>query len=302
MSFAHPAILLLLAVPVILIVWAWQRRSAGLAMPFDHRAPRSSRMLGWMLSAFDTAPAVVLLAAVFILAGPQALRQPQDERVLSNIQFCVDVSGSMGVNRRYEMASTAITEFVDAREGDAFGMTIFGSYPIRWVPLTQDLDAIRNALPFADPRRQPSHMGGTSIGKALRFCTANMTAEATGGERMIILVSDGVSSDLRDNTDALDVVEVLEEADITLYHVHVGTSSVPAVVQDIARESGGEAFVATDSRSLAKVFDHIDRLKPDRFARGGTVPMDFFFPFAMIGLGALAVHFVGLLWMRYTPW
>lgn len=302
MTFTHPSMLLLLCIPVILIVWAWQRRGFGLAMPFDHGEHRPRRILGWTLSAFDTAPALVLLAAVFILSGPQVLRRPQDERVLSNIQFCMDVSGSMGIGGRYDMASEAITTFVDAREGDAFGMTLFGSYAIRWVPLTRDLDAIRNALPFANPRHQPPHMGGTSIGKAVRFCASNMTREAQGGERMIILVSDGVSMDLSDATAVSSVTDALEEAHITLYHVHVGTGQVPGVVQDIARESGGEAFIATDARSLEQVFDHIDRLKPDRFARGGTVPMDFFLPFAVLGLAGLAMHMVGLLWMRYTPW
>ena len=94
----------------------------------------------------------------------------------------------------------------------------------------------------------------------------------------------------------------LIESNITLYHVHVGNSAVPARVQDMARETGGEAFVATDRKGLERVFKHIDRLKPDSFARGGTVPMDFFFPFAIIGLCALGLHVLGLFGMRYTPW
>ena len=67
------------------------------------------------------------------------------------------------------MARDAVVEFIDARDGDAFGLTLFGSYPIRWVPLTRDLEAIRNALPFADPQRQPMHMGGTRIGARPRI-------------------------------------------------------------------------------------------------------------------------------------
>ncbi|MDP6986970.1 MAG: VWA domain-containing protein [Phycisphaerales bacterium] len=302
MTFTHPSILLLLGVPVILIVWAWQRRGFGLAMPFDHKEHRKHRVLGAAIPVFDMAPAIILAAAVIILAGPQVLRRPQDERVLKNIQFCVDVSGSMTSDNRYKMATEAITSFIDERPDDAFGMTLFGSYPIRWVPLTRDLDAIRNALPFADPSHQPSHMGGTEIGKALLFCEANMTAESDGGDRMIILVSDGSSGDLRDPAQVTEVVEALDYSGITLYHVHVAKQGVPVVVQDLARGSGGEAFVATDRKSLAKVFAHIDALEPDRFTRGGTVPMDWFRPFAVVGLIAIAMHFVGLFWMRYTPW
>jgi Ca-activated chloride channel family protein len=301
-SFTDPTILLFLAVPVMLLVWAWQRRGWGVAMPFDHQAHVPSRWTPWMLSAFDCLPAIVLIGVILILAGPQVLRKPTDQRVLTNIQFCVDVSGSMSVGRRYEMARDAVGEFVDSRDGDAFGLTIFGSYPIRWVPLTQDLAAIRNALPFADPQRQPMHMGGTRIGAALRFCLGNMVTEAEKGDRMIILVSDGVRSDLSDSNAALQLADELKASNITVHHVHVGNGAVPAVVQDLARETGGEAFVATDRQGLERVFDQIGRLRPDRFEPGGTVPMDFFLPFAILGLVGLGGHLVGLCWGRYTPW
>lgn len=302
MNFSHPAMLLLLAIPVILLTWAWQRRGWGLALPFDHHGHPRRRGLTWVLSFFDSLPAIALAGMLFMLAGPQVLRTPSNERVLTNIQICVDVSGSMTIERRYEMAIEAVEAFVDERAGDAFGLTLFGSYPIRWVPLTMDLDAIRNALPFANPRNQPMHMGGTRIGEALRFCLGNMVIEAEQGDRMIILVSDGVSSDLGNSGSGMSLADDLSASGITVFHVHVGTGQVPAVVQDIARETGGEAFVASDQKGLERVFKRIDRMKPARFAPGGTVPMDFYAPFALVALCALGGHLVGLAGMRYTPW
>ncbi|MDG2030678.1 MAG: VWA domain-containing protein [Phycisphaerales bacterium] len=302
MSFTEPTILVLLAVPVLLLLWAWQRKGWGLSLPFDGRLHRSRRWLGWVLSCFDSMPAIVLIGVICMLAGPQVLRRPSDQRVLTNIQFCLDVSGSMTAGNRYEMASEAVENFVDAREGDAFGLTLFGSYAIRWVPLTRDLDAIRNALPFADPRRQPMHMGGTRIGHALQFCLGNIATEAVAGDRMIILVSDGISSDLSNPSDSLTMADDLTASNITLFHVHVGTGSVPGTVQELARETGGEAFVATDRKGLERVFRHIDQLQPDRFEPGGTVPMDYYLPFAVIALSALGLHVVGLFGGRYTPW
>ena len=302
MSFTEPSILVLLAVPVLLLLWAWQRKGWGLSLPFDHRAHGSRRWLGWVLSVFDSLPAIVLIAVICMLAGPQVLKRPSDQRVLTNIQFCLDVSGSMTVGNRYDMAVEAVEDFVEARDGDAFGLTLFGSYAIRWVPLTKDLDAIRNALPFADPQRQPMHMGGTRIGHALQFCLGNIAVEADAGDRMIILVSDGMSSDLSNPNDSLTMADDLSASNITLFHVHVGTGAVPGTVQELARETGGEAFVATDRKGLERVFRHIDQLQPDRFAPGGTVPMDFFLPFAVVGLCALGLHVVGLFGGRYTPW
>lgn len=302
MSFTNPQLLILLAVPAILLTWAWQRRGWGILLPFDHQEHKQRRWLTWLLSFFESLPALVLACLILILSGPQVLRRPSNERVLTNIQICVDVSGSMTIQRRYEMATEAVQTFVSTRDGDAFGLTLFGSYPIRWVPLTKDLQAIRNALPYANPQNQPRHMGGTRIGEALRFCLGNMVVEATQGDRMIILVSDGMSSDIGDSGTAMSLADELSASGITVYHVHVGNGSVPAVVQDLARETGGEAFVATDQKGLDRIFQRIDQMQPARFAPGGTVPMDFFTPFALVGLVALGAHLVGLIGMRYTPW
>ena len=303
MTFSNPEVLLFLAIPVVVVVFAWRHRGWGLVMPFDHRAHKQRRWLRFTLRIFEILPAVVLAAVIGILAGPQVLRKPLDKRVLTNIQFCFDVSGSMTTEGRYEMARTAVEKFIDAREGDAFGMTLFGTHTMRWLPLTRDLNAIRNSLDFADPRRQPRHIGGgTRIGNALEFCHDNMVVEAEPGDRMIVLVSDGSSSDLRDAASQAELSDMLERSNITLYHVHVGTSGVPMVVGDIAEQTGGEAFVATDRKGLDRIFDHIDRMQPAKFEPGGTVPMDFFLPFVIVAMSALGLHMLGLFGLRYTPW
>lgn len=305
MTFAHPWVLLLLAVPALLL-WAIPYRGAGLTVPIDNRAapgrPWRRRALAAYLVAFESLPALVLACAVLMLAGPQVLRQPKATRELTNILFAMDVSGSMMAEDRYVNAKEAIEEFTQAREGDAFGLTLFGSEQIRWIPLTTDLAAIRNALPFANPARQPPHMGGTRIGAALRFCRDSMMQEALEGDRLIILVSDGMSSDLGDGFAEGDIAEELADAQITVYHVHVGSDDMPQEVVDIANMTGGQAFAARDKAAAKNVFRYIDRMRPARFRPAGTVPMDHYAPFAAALLGLLGLHLLGLLWARYTPW
>lgn len=301
MTFSHPWVLLLLALPVLLIAVP-PRRGFGLVMPFDHHAHARRRWLSWVLAAADRVPALLLAAAVLVAAGPQMLKQPRQTRSLTNIQICVDVSGSMTVGDRYTMAKEAIEGFVNARDGDAFGLTLFGSQQIRWTPLTQDLNAIRNALPFANPENQPSHMGGTRIGAALMFCKNNMTQEATRGDRMIVLVSDGQSSDLGQGFSEFDYAQELSDAKITLYHVHVGDEDIPQDVVEIAQQTGGQAFAAKEPASLKRVFEHIDRMRPAQFQPGGTVPMDHFAPFALVGIALVGLHVLSLTGVRHTPW
>jgi len=299
LTFAHPWVLLLLAVPVLL-AWTVVARPPTLAVPSDHGTHRARPWLSRALGFFDAVPLLLLSTGIVILAGPQTLKEPRRERSLTNIQICLDVSGSM-TGGNYELAKRAIEDFTRAREGDAFGLTLFGVQQIRWMPLTKDLDAIRNALPFADPSNQPSHMGGTMIGAALRFCMKNMVAEASDGDRMIVLVSDGFSGDLSGG-ESVEIGDELKAAGITVYHIHIDESEVPADVRDLVEITGGEAFAGTDNASLSAVFKHIDRMKPARFAPAGTVPLDEFAPFAIAALALAGLHAAGLLFARYTPW
>ena len=45
MTFAYPAVLTLLALPVLLMVWEWRRRGTVVALPFDHANARRSLSL-----------------------------------------------------------------------------------------------------------------------------------------------------------------------------------------------------------------------------------------------------------------
>lgn len=299
MTFLHPWVLLLLSIPVLLF-WTVLGRGPGLVLPFDHQSHARHRWPRWLLGVFEVVPLLLLATAIVMLAGPQMLKQPKAERLLTNIQLCMDVSGSM-IGPRYQLAAKAIEDFTKAREGDAIGLTFFGSHQIRWIPLTKDLTAVRNAMPFADPANQPIHMSGTAIASALRFCKANMEAEALEGDRMIVMVSDGDSPDL-DGGQAELVGSELKEAGITLYHIHVGEDTIPSDVVDMARQTGGDAMQATDPTGIKQVFRHIDRMKPAKFTSTGTLPMDHFRPFALAAIVLACLHVIGLLGARYTPW
>ena len=301
MTFVHPWVLVLLVVPVLLGFWVTQRRGFGLALPFDNAEHRRRPVLGASLVGFELVAPILLGIVLVILARPQVLRVPEEKRVLTNIQVCLDVSGSMGGENRYESAKAAIEAFTHARDGDAFGLTIFGNEQVRWMPLTEDLQAVRNVLPFADPSFQPLHMGGTSIGAAIRFCAKNMVAETDSGDRMLIVVSDGVSFDLQ-GSQGQEIIEELKDADITLYYVHVGTGRNTPVLSDMAEECGGAAFIAEDRVAVERVFAHIDRMVPAKFEAAAAIPMDHFGPFAIAGLVAVGLWLLGRAGMRYTPW
>ena len=304
MSFANPLVLLLVPIPLLLLVWTWWRPGSRVALPFDHGRQRRGRFLKGLIDFFQSAPPLVLLVVILILAGPQQLSEPKTKRVLTNIEFCVDISGSMtasfGEGSRYDASMAAIDEFLDFRDGDAFGLTFFGNSVLHWVPLTSDTSAIRCSPPFMRPEVAPPWFGGTEIGKALLSCRGVLT-EREEGDRMIVLVSDGFSSDLSNGNDE-DIARKMKEDGITVYAIHIAESEAPAEIVNITSITGGEVFNPGDTESLKAVFQRIDEMQQTRLEKVSAETMDYYFPYSVTGLSILGIGLFSLLGLRYTPW
>lgn len=306
MSFAHPFVLLLLGVPAILLIKRWRRHGHDVVMPFDHASGRPSRLLAVAVNVSHSLPLVLLAAAIVILAGPQQFSEPQSKRALTNIEFLVDVSGSMesafGDGTRYDAAMKSILEFIDYREGDAFGLTVFGDDYLHWVPLTFDPSAIKCAPPFLSPRVLPRWFGqGTRIGKALEACIPIMTGRKEG-DRMMILLSDGYSFDLSNGNDEKIAVR-LRDNGIVLYAIHADQSEPPLELQTMTALTGGQVFAAGDPDGLDAIFKRIDEMQETRIEKTSSETMDHFRPYCLAGLSVLGVMLVfNLAGLRYTPW
>ncbi|MFZ4574367.1 MAG: vWA domain-containing protein, partial [Phycisphaerales bacterium] len=200
MSFSNPWVLLLLVVPIVAAVWEWRRSGHRVRVPVDGVRSRARPVTATALRACGVLPALVLALVIVILAGPKRMGPPGQARLLTNIEICLDVSGSMsspiaGGQPKFKEAVRAIDYFTQRRAGDAMGLTIFGLDTVRWVPLTRDVNAIRLAAPFIDPATLPGVLGGTAVARAVRFCRDTLLLEKEG-DRLILLISDGQSSDL----------------------------------------------------------------------------------------------------------
>lgn len=305
-QFRHPAVLAFLVVPLAIMVWHTVRHDRRVVVPVDHMGNKSGRILHGLLTFFQWMPPVALACAIFILAGPVKFADPEMERSVTNIEFCVDVSGSMtaqmGEGTRYDASMAAINQFVELRQGDAFGLTFFGNEVIQWTPVTRDTSAITCSVPFMDPTLpgRPAWLGGTAIGKALLSCRGRLL-EQESGDRMIVLVSDGFSSDLAGGND-MKVAQMLSNDGITVFGIHVADSDVPAEVVNIAIGTGGDAFPAGDLESLDRIFQRIDAMKPATMKKSLPSATDFYEPFLYVGGSALALSLLASFGLRYTPW
>lgn len=318
-GFGYPWVLAFLLVPIVMLV-CWRGRHSRVAFPFDHAAIDPSgwhlwktRLLAAGLACAHVLPLVILMVTVITLSVPQASYVPTALSKRSYIQLLLDVSGSMGSETpsRYSNACLAIDQLSRAREratgndheGDAMGLMFFGNEQLRWVPLTEDLQVVRNALEFANPGRQPPGMGGTQIGSALRYAASVMDAEAGEvGERVLILISDGDSYDVGGGRQ-YELAAVLRDARIRLFYIHVGNDMLPvSECMEIATITGGHSFAARDRSATLDVMKQIDRMTKMTVVPKASVQIDLFGPFALALLALAGLHVAFLFGVRWTPW
>jgi Ca-activated chloride channel family protein len=304
MSFSHSFILLGLIVPVLLIVWAWRRSDGRIVLPYDHGLPGTGTAWRVLLALAEALPPLLLAVVIVILAGPQRLTEPKEKRVMTNIEMCVDVSGSMttpfGDGTRYDTAMKAVDEFCTYRKGDAYGLTFFGNNELHWCPLTSDVSAVRCSPPFMQPDKLPPWFNGTEIGRALRACR-KVLAERQEGDRMILLITDGDSYDLNGGNDVA-IAKELKADNISVYAIIIGMDRIQDEIHTITGQTGGDAFQAGDPEALKAVFKRIDQMKQTRLEKTVADTVEWLFPFSAAGLGLCGLCTLTWFGLRYTPW
>ncbi len=322
MIFLHPQWLALLALPVILAFWEWTRRGQPVALPFDHGKQGRGLVLRFLVLCANCLPATLLAVAVIFLAHPVTFAPPEVERQLSNIQIVLDTSGSMAENHgsqaegrhtRFDSAMDAILQFTNYRKGDAYGLTIFSRHFIHWLPLTLDTESIALARPFIvpnNPKLDPPSMGRhglpdelwgiTYIGKAL-YGAAELLAQRPTGDRMIILITDGESSDIKPPLDG-PIIAALRAQNITVFAIMMTNDRIEPALVGIARATGGEVFNAVTPEALSAVFQRIDEMKKVVVLEKKPQVADAYEPFFLPAIGLLILSLLALSGLRFNPW
>jgi len=322
MIFLHPQWLALLALPVILAFWEWIRRGQPIALPFDHGRQRRGLVIRFLVLCANCLPATLLAVAILFLAHPVSFKPPEVERQLTNIQILLDTSGSMAENhgsqangrhRRFDSAMDAILQFINYRQGDAFGLTIFSRSFIHWIPLTLDTQSIALARPFIqpdNPHLDPPEMGRhglpdalwgiTYIGKGL-LGASELLAERPSGDRMIIMLTDGESSDIKPPRDT-EIIANLRSRNITVFGILLTEEKIEPSLIGIVHATGGEVFNAATPEALQMVFKRIDEMKKVVVLEKRPQVADHYDPFFPPAIGLLILSVATLFGLRFTPW
>jgi Ca-activated chloride channel homolog len=228
--------------------------------------------------------ALTLMA--FVLARPQGgnkMIEVTTEGI--DIVLTVDTSGSMEALdffiegervTRLQVAAQVVAEFIEGRGNDRIGMVVFGSEAYTQCPMTTDYGILRMLV--GDMR---IGMAGdsTAIGDAIGVSVQRLQ-EIESKSRIVILLTDG-----RNRMGMLDPAQAASIAraeGVKIYTIGVGTDGEApflvngmlgpkmvykpvdldeATLKMIAETTGGAYFSATDTDTLKKVYDTIDRLE-----------------------------------------
>jgi Ca-activated chloride channel family protein len=258
------------------------RRTGTLLFSRTHDAARA--MHGWFARLVSLPRALRLVAIGLVavaLARPQRLSTDPAEVEGIDIVVALDVSNSMAETdlapSRIDAAKKVLKDFIARRASDRIGLVIFGKEAFTQCPLTLDGRAVRNLL---DEVRLGLIDGqGTAIGNALGTAI-NRLRKSTAKSKVIVLVTDG-----DDNASKLDPRKAAKYAQsfgVKVFTILIGRDVLageedvpgtdrfgnvvirrprypvnPKLLEEIAEQTGGMPFLATDNEALEKRFQAI---------------------------------------------
>ena len=226
---------------------------------------------------------LAIAALVLALARPRA--GVREEQLLSDgidIMIALDISSSMLAEdfqpeNRLAVAKDRIKEFILGRVGDRIGLIAFAGEALTQVPLAVDYPVLLQATDNIDAGMLED---GTAIGTAIATA-ANRLRDAPGRSRVLILLTDGENN--RGAIDPRTAAQAAAAVGVRIYTIGVGTEGVApvpvgrgvfglryenrpvrideALLQDVARTTGGRYFRARDAAALQHITEQIDQLE-----------------------------------------
>ena len=284
-TFANPWFLLLLLLIPFFIFWQWKKyrqQYAELKMS-SLASVKNTKTFKAKLRPFLNVLKIISFGLLVI-----AFARPQDtlkeEKITTegiDIVLATDISGSMLARDfkpdRLEASKNTGIEFIEARTNDRIGLVVFAGESFTQCPLTTDHDVLKQLL---SEIKSGLIEDGTAIGMGLATAV-NRLKDNESESKIIILLTDGVNN--KGFIDPLTASETAKEFDIKVYTIGVGSKGMAPypqkdifgrtvlqnvqvqldedLLKEIAANTGGKYFRATNNTSLQKIYEEIDQLE-----------------------------------------
>lgn len=323
MSFSAPWVLFLLPLALLPLVL---ERSHSRPYSWLELLPSDplSDLIGLLLKI------LAVIALLFIIIGVAAPHsEPQKiPRVGEGAQLALVMDRSASMDDPFSgaangragetksaAASRLMTDFVNARKNDMFGMITFSNSAMHVLPLTQNREAILAAIRAAGG----SALFQTNIGSGLSSGTALFENIPDSGSRAIILLSDGAG---RIGADAQQKIrDWMDKFHITLYWIvlrqpngvsifdtnqHYDDRAPPVEVELYeyfkTLRSPFHAYEADDPKSLAQAINDINQKekKPIRYLE--EIPGTDYSPHCYLLAALMIALLLGVKYLEVRTW
>ncbi len=244
---------------------------------------------------------VIYTLMVIALARPLLYEGATSEhRKGRDLILALDASGSMGEsgfdpkNRyrtKYESTLALTKAFIDKRFDDNMGIVIFGTFAYTTSPLTYDLSALSQLLEMTDVGIAGE---STAIGDAI-IQSLRTLKFGHAKQKAIILITDGYHN--AGSISPKAAVAKAKAAGVKIYTIGIGKAGDydAALLQKIAKETGGRSFGATDAEALQEVYAEIDKLEPSPIRSEGYLNQKLLIYYP---LGAALLLLLGWIWIQ----
>jgi len=287
-EFLNPEFLWLLILIPFLAVWYFfvrKKDAAVLTMPSVKGFKVKPSILSKLKPILSLLRILALAAIIIALARPRNVSVSKKTKTNRGIDIvmAIDVSASMLARdlkpNRLEALKKVAIDFVDRRPNDRIGIVVYAGESFTQTPITSDKAIVKRTI---SELKWGQLEGGTAIGMGLGS-GVNRLKESKAKSKVIILLTDGVNNS--GNIDPRTATELAKELGIKVYTVGIGTNGMADfpwskdprtgrlnfrkqqveidedLLKEIASETNGKYFRATDNTSLKEIYDEIDKLE-----------------------------------------
>jgi Ca-activated chloride channel family protein len=318
-EFYNPEFLwLLISIPLV-AVWCFFMRkkdAAILTMP-SIKGFKTNSFLSKLKPILYLLRLLALAAIIIALARPRNVSVSKKTKSNKGIDIvmAIDVSASMLARdlkpNRLEALKKVAINFVDRRPNDRIGVVVYAGESFTQTPITSDKSIVKRTI---SELKWGQLEGGTAIGMGLGS-GVNRLKESKAKSKVIILLTDGVNNS--GNIDPRTATELAKELNVKVYTIGIGTNGMAdfpwskdprtgklnfrkqqveideKLLQEIATETGGKYFRATNNESLKEIYDEIDSLEKTKIEEFKYYNyQEKFRFFVFLGLGLLLLEFV----------
>ena len=276
---------LLLLLPILMLWYVFKHKKTTANLRISNiESFGSNNTWSYLKHGLFVLRLLALTLVITALARPQTVDVSTKTKTTRgiDIMMAIDVSASMLAKdlkpNRLEALKTVAGKFINRRPNDRIGLVEYAGESYTRTPITSDKAITLKSL--KDIKYNTIITGGTAIGMGLATAV-NRIKDSKAKSKIIILLTDGVNNS--GFIDPKTASELAVEYGIKTYTIGLGSNGMALspvalnngvfqyartqveidekLLKEIAEETGGQYFRATDNKKLEAIYDEINSLE-----------------------------------------